>query len=474
MIHAELFAHGVAAHGLAVSNPASGMVIATVRSWSAAEVEALVPVVDMAGRAWAARTAKDRAVILRRWFDLMLAHKDALAAICTAECGKPLAESAGEVVYAAGFIEWYAEDGKRIYGEITPTFAPDKRVLTLTQGIGTTAAITPWNFPIAMITRKVGPALAAGCPMILKPAEATPLCALALEYLALQAGLPENLFRVVPTNDPVGVGKLLCSHPVIRKLSFTGSTAVGKLLLEQCAGTVKRTSMELGGNAPFIVFDDADLDKAIDGIMVAKFRNAGQTCVCANRILVQDGIYDAFLARFVQRVAALRLGDGADPETQIGPLIDGRAVANVRSLIDGAVAEGASLATGGVSHPAGENFVAPTILTGVTPDMDIARSEIFGPVASVIRFATEAEAVAIANDTPYGLAAYIYASGMARIWRVMEQLEYGIIGVNEGVISTEVAPFGGMKESGLGREGSRHGIADYLELKYVLLGGIAA
>lgn len=474
MIHAELFAHGVAAHGLAVSNPASGAVIATVRSWSAAEVEALVPVVDMAGRAWAARTAKDRAVILRRWFDLMLAHKDALAAICTAECGKPLAESAGEAVYAANFVEWYAEEGKRVYGEITPTFAPDKRVLTLTQGIGTTAAITPWNFPIAMITRKVGPALAAGCPMILKPAEATPLSALALEHLALEAGLPENLFRVVPTTDPASVGKVLCTHPVIRKLSFTGSTAVGKLLLEQCAGTVKRTSMELGGNAPFIVFDDADLDRAIDGIMISKFRNAGQTCVCANRILVQDGIYDAFLARFTQRVEALRLGNGADPETQIGPLIDGRAVAKVRSLIDGAVAEGASLATGGGNHSAGENFVVPTILTGVTPDMTIARSEIFGPVASVIRFATDAEAVAIANDTPYGLAAYVYASGMARIWRVMEQLEYGIVGVNEGVISTEVAPFGGMKESGLGREGSRHGISDYLELKYVLLGGIDA
>lgn len=467
-----LFATLGAGGGLTVVNPATEDTIVAIKAYGSEEISEIIARADSARPAWAARTAKDRAQILRRWHDLMMAHHDELAALVTAESGKPLAEARGEVAYGAAFIEWFAEEGKRAYGETIPTFVPGKRVLTIKQGVGTCAAITPWNFPVAMITRKVAPALAAGCAMVVKPAEATPLSALALETLAHRAGVPAELFRVVPTLDPAAAGTLFCTDPLVRKLSFTGSTRVGQLLMQQAATNVARLSLELGGNAPFIVFDDADLDAAVDGLMASKFRNSGQTCVCANRILVQDSIYDAFVRKLEERVAALVIGNGAEPGTTIGPLINQAAVEKVEALVADACAAGAKLLAGGARAEVGARFFAPTILTGVTPDMAITSSEIFGPVVAVIRFADEAEAVRIANDTPYGLAAYFYARDMGRIWRVMEALEYGMVGVNDGIISTEVAPFGGIKQSGLGREGSRHGLDEYLELKYCLMGGI--
>lgn len=460
--------------GMAVFNPATGDRIASVRTYDCGEVAAIVERAEKARNDWAASTAKVRAERLRDWYVQIMAHRDMLAELCTAECGKPLAESLGEVAYAASFIEWFAEEGKRSYGETIPTFASGKHVMTLKEPVGTCAAITPWNFPLAMITRKVGPALAAGCAMVVKPAETTPLSALALEALAAEACIPEDLFRVVPSQEPVELGKLFCSHPVIRKISFTGSTPVGKQLLAQAAGSVKRVSMELGGNAPFIVFDDADLDAAIDGLMISKFRNAGQTCVCANRILVQDGVHDVFVAKLVERVVKLKVGNGAEEGVQIGPLIDDRAVAKVSDLAANAVASGAAVVCGGTSHEAGVRFFSPTVLTGVSQDMLIAQTEIFGPIAPIIRFTDEADAIRIANDTPFGLAAYFYARDVGRIWRVMAGLEYGMVAVNEGVLSTEIAPFGGIKESGLGREGSRHGLDEYLELKYALIGGLSA
>lgn len=459
---------------MVVLNPANGEQIAALRPYSTADIDAIIVKAEQARKGWAALTAKIRAQRLQEWYAQIVAHSDDLAALCTAESGKPLAESRGEVAYAASFIEWFAEEAKRACGETIPSFATGKAVLTMKEPVGTCAAITPWNFPLAMITRKAAPALAAGCAMIVKPAEATPLCALALEALAIRSGIPADIFRVVPSANPAGVGELFCSHPLIRKISFTGSTPVGKRLLAQAAGTVKRVSMELGGNAPFIVFDDADLDAAIDGLMVSKFRNAGQTCVCANRVLVQDRVHDAFVAKLVARVEALKIGDGAEPGVQIGPLIDERALAKVAHLAADAIAVGAVLACGGKAHDAGPRFYAPTVLTGVTQSMTIAQSEIFGPIAPVLRFADEAEAMAIANDTPFGLAAYFYARDIGRIWRVMEGLEYGMVAVNEGALSTEIAPFGGIKESGLGREGSRHGLDEYLELKYALIGGLAA
>ncbi len=458
--------------GLAVLNPATEQQIAEVREFAPAEIAALIDAADAARPAWAAETAKARAAVLRRWFALIMERQEELAALVTAECGKPLAEARGEVAYGASFIEWFAEEGKRAYGETVPTFAAGKRVLTIKQPVGTCAAITPWNFPIAMITRKVAPALAAGCAIVVKPAEATPLSALALETLAHEAGVPRDVFRVVPSNDPAAVGSLFCSHPKVRKLSFTGSTRVGKILMAQASENVTRLSLELGGNAPFIVFDDADLDAAADGLMASKFRNAGQTCVCANRILVQDGVYDAFVERVRAKVAALVVGDGAAPGTTIGPLINRAGVDKVASLVEDALAHGAKAAMGGNRSNAGATFYEPTVLTGVQPDMAIATSEIFGPVVPVIRFTNEDEAVRIANDTPYGLAAYFYARDLGRVWRVMEALEYGMVGVNDGILSTEVAPFGGIKQSGLGREGSRHGLDEYLELKYCLMGGI--
>ncbi len=458
--------------GLDVDNPATQEKICTVKSYDAQEVDAILAKAESARAEWAARTAKERAKIMRDWFNLIMAHQKDLAALVTAECGKPLAESMGEVAYGAAFIEWFAEEGKRAYGDVIPTHAPGKRIVTIKQPVGTCAAITPWNFPVAMIARKVGPALAAGCSIVVKPAEATPLSALALEALAQLAGIPADLFRVVPTTDPKLIGKLFCESPLVRKLSFTGSTAVGKQLMAQSAGNVQKVSMELGGNAPFIVFDDADLDAAIEGFLVSKFRNAGQTCVCANRILVQDSIYDDFVVRMAARTAALKVGNGANDGVQVGPLITEAATDKVAHLVDAAVAAGAKAETGGVRSRAGAQFYEPTVLSGVTQQMEIARQEIFGPVAPVIRFKDEADAIRIANDTPYGLAGYFYARDIGRIWRVMEGLEYGMVALNDGILSTELAPFGGIKESGIGREGSKYGLDEYLELKYFLIGGL--
>lgn len=464
----------LASTGLTVLNPATQQALATVKSYTSEQVEPIIEQAAGAMPTWAQQTAKARAQVLQRWYQLVMTHQEDLAQLITAECGKPLAEARGEVAYGASFIEWFGEEAKRVYGEIVPTHAEGKRILVLRQPIGVCAAITPWNFPLAMITRKVAPALAAGCPIVLKPAEATPLTALALAALALEAGLPEGLFQVVPTTDPAALGQLFCASTVIRKLSFTGSTEVGRILMRQAASNIKKLSLELGGNAPFIVFDDANLDNAIEGALASKYRNAGQTCVCANRFLVHSAVYDEFAQRLQARVAELKVGPGAEPDTQIGPLINAAASTKVQGLIAEAVAQGAEITLGG--HPiAGVSaFFQPTVITGVQPQMRIAQEEIFGPVSTLIRFDTEAEAIAIANDTPYGLAAYFYANDLSRVWRVMEALEYGMVGVNEGVISTEIAPFGGIKQSGLGREGSRHGIDEYTELKYALIGGLAA
>jgi succinate-semialdehyde dehydrogenase/glutarate-semialdehyde dehydrogenase len=458
---------------LDVTNPATGATIASVASVGAAETRRAIAAADRAMSAWRARTAKERAGTLRRWYELMLAHQEDLARIMTAEQGKPLAESRGEILYGASFIEWFAEEGKRIYGDVIPHPRAGQRILAIKQPIGVVAAITPWNFPNAMITRKVGPALAAGCSVVLKPASATPLSALALAVLAEQAGLPAGIFNVVMGGSgPIG-GELTNSD-VVRKLTFTGSTEVGKRLMEACAGTVKKTSMELGGNAPFIVFDDADLDAAVVGAMASKFRNAGQTCVCANRILVQDSVYDAFAEKFQAEVEALRVGDGAEEGITIGPLIDLQAAEDVSAIVEDALAKGAKATVGGVPSERGGSFYTPTILVDANSSMRCFREEIFGPVAPLFRFHTEEEAISLANDTEFGLASYFYARDVGRIWRVSEGLDYGIVGINEGIISTEVAPFGGVKESGIGREGSKYGIDDYVEIKYLCMGGLDA
>ncbi|VAV92515.1 Succinate-semialdehyde dehydrogenase [NAD(P)+] [hydrothermal vent metagenome] len=458
--------------GLAVHNPADGQHIATVRDWSPDDVREAITKADAAFKIWSKHTAKERAAILQRWYQLIMDHQEQLALIATMECGKPLAESRGEVAYGASFVEWFAEEGKRTYGDTIPTHSAGKRIMTLKQPIGVISAITPWNFPVAMITRKIAPALAAGCTAIVKPAEATPLSALALEVLARKAGVPDDVFTVVTTRDPVKVGKVLSTDPTIRKLSFTGSTAVGKILMQQAATTVKKTSMELGGNAPFIVFDDADIDAAIAGAMASKYRNAGQTCVCTNRFFIQDGIYDEFVSRFTAEVATLKIGDGRDAATRIGPLINEAAVQKVENMVSASVAAGADLLLGGSRHPAGDNFYAPTLLGNVTMDMPVANAEIFGPVAPIIRFSHEDEVIKAANDTPYGLAAYVYSRDLGRVWRMMEALEYGMVGINEGILSTEVAPFGGIKQSGIGREGASCGIDEYMEIKYCLIGGL--
>lgn len=460
--------------GLRVSNPATGDKIATVKNWSPSEVDQAIDQACEAMKVWSAKTAKERAVILRKWFDLILENQEELAQIMTAECGKPLAESRGEVAYGASFVEWFAEEGKRIYGDVIPSHKGDARIITLKQPIGVVAAITPWNFPLAMITRKVAPAMAAGCTAIVKPAEATPLTALALEKLAKEAGVPEGVLRIVTGTDPAAIGAVLTTHPTIKKFSFTGSTAVGKLLMQQCAGTVKKVSMELGGNAPFIVFDDADVDAAVDGAIASKYRNAGQTCVCTNRFFVQEGIYDIFVEKFTAAVKALTVGNGADEGVAIGPLINEAAVSKVESLVKSALDEGATVSFGGNRNKAGPTFFEPTVVANVTMDMTIANAEIFGPVAPIFKFTHEDEVVAMANDTPYGLAAYFYSRDIGRVWRVAEALEYGMVGINEGIISTELAPFGGVKESGIGREGSKYGIEDYLEIKYCLMGGLNA
>jgi succinate-semialdehyde dehydrogenase / glutarate-semialdehyde dehydrogenase len=455
----------------AVVDPATGSTLADVPDMGAPETRRAIDAAFTALPAWRKKTAKERAVVLRRWFDLMMAAEDDLAVLLTSEQGKPLAEARGEIVYGASFIEWFAEEGKRVCGDVVATTQTDKRILVLKEPVGVCAAITPWNFPNAMITRKVAPALAAGCTVVLKPAEQTPLSALAIAELADRAGLPRGVLNIL-TGDAPAIGGELTSNPKIRKLSFTGSTEVGKLLTKQCSSTVKKISLELGGNAPFIVFDDADLDAAADGAIASKYRNAGQTCVCANRLLIQDSIYDAFSAKLVERVRKFKVGSGMEEGVTIGPLIDEAAVAKVKSHIDDALKKGAKLVMGGKPHASGPLFFEPTVLAEATSAMMLAREETFGPVAPLFRFRDDADAIRIANDTEYGLAAYFYGRDMARIWRVAEALEYGIIGVNTGIISTEVAPFGGMKESGVGREGSKYGIDEYLEIKYVCLGGI--
>jgi succinate-semialdehyde dehydrogenase/glutarate-semialdehyde dehydrogenase len=454
-----------------VANPATGEVLGTVPSLDAAETRRAIEAASTAFPAWAARTAKDRAAILRRWHDLMLANAEDLGILMTAEQGKPLAEAKGEVAYAASFIEWFAEEGKRLYGDMIPGHQPDKRILVLRQPVGVVAAITPWNFPAAMITRKAGPALAAGCTFVCKPATQTPYSALAMAELAHRAGLPKGVFSIV-TGPSTVVGGEMTSNPIVRKLTFTGSTEVGKKLMAQCVPTLKKVSLELGGNAPFIVFDDADLDLAVQGAIASKYRNTGQTCVCANRLLVQAGVYDAFVAKLVEAVRKLRVGDGLKGATEQGPLIDAKAVAKVEEHIADALAKGGKVVLGGKRHALGGTFFEPTIITQVKPNMLVAREETFGPVAPVFSFKDEKEAIRMANDTEFGLASYFFTRDLARAFRVAEGLEYGIVGLNTGLISTEVAPFGGVKESGFGREGSKYGILDYTELKYLCIGGI--
>jgi len=452
-----------------VVNPATGKLLGTVPHMGAIETRHAIDAAAVALPAWAARTAKDRATILKRWYELLTAHQEDLAVLLTAEQGKPLSESRGEIAFAASFIEWFAEEGKRIYGDIVPGHQPDKRVVVLRQPVGVVAAITPWNFPAAMITRKAGPALAAGCTFVCKPAPQTPLSALAMAELGARAGLPPGVLNIV-TGEPTSIGAELTSNPKVRKLTFTGSTAVGKQLMSQCAGTVKKVSLELGGNAPFIVFEDADVNAAVIGAIASKFRNTGQTCVCANRLFVHDRVFDAFARRLADAVATLRVGHGLAGLTDQGPLIDAAALAKVERHIADAVNHGAKIICGGRRHALGGTFFEPTVLTDVRPDALLTKEETFGPVAPLFRFHSEPEVIEMANDTPYGLAAYFYTRDLSRAWRVSEALEYGIVGLNTGMISTETAPFGGIKESGIGREGSKYGILDYTELKYVCVG----
>lgn len=457
-----------------IANPATHERLGSVPNMGAYETRRAIEAARVAQQQWRQRTAKERAQVLRKWFELMMQHQEDLARIMTAEQGKPLTEARGEVAYAASFLEWFGEEAKRVYGDVIPGHQPDKRILVQKEPVGVTAAITPWNFPAAMITRKAGPALAAGCAMVLKPAPQTPFSALALAHLAEQAGLPSGLFSVVTADVDRSreVGDELCSNPVVRKLSFTGSTGVGIKLMEQCAPTLKKLSLELGGNAPFIVFDDADLDAAVEGAMISKYRNAGQTCVCANRIYVQDSVYDAFAAKLADAVAKLKVGDGTEAGVTTGPLIDARAVEKVQRHLKDATDKGATVIAGGKPHELGGFFFEPTILTGVDSSMAVAREETFGPLAPLFRFSDEADVVRQANDTEFGLAAYFYARDLSRVFRVAEALEYGMVGINTGLISNEVAPFGGMKSSGLGREGSKYGIEEYVEIKYLCLGGI--
>lgn len=455
-----------------VVDPSEGSVIASVAALGALETRAAIAAADRALPQWQAKTAKERAGILKAWHALLLDHGEDLARLMTWEMGKPIRESRGEASYAAGFVEWFAEQGKRAYGEIIPTHDSSKRLLVLAQPVGVVAAITPWNFPLAMITRKVAPALAAGCTVVVKPPEEAPLTALAAAELAQRAGVPPGVLNVVPAADPEPVGAELTSNPTVRKISFTGSVEVGKHLMREAAGTIKNVSLELGGNAPFIVFDDADIDAAVEGAIASKYRNSGQTCICANRLLVQDSVYDEFAEKLTKAVAALNVGPAIDDETAIGPLVNDAALEKVEELVTDARDKGAQVMAGGRPHDLGGTYYEVTVLTDVTPDMRIAHEEIFGPVAPLYRFHTEEEAVAMANDTPYGLAAYFYAGDLGRIWRVGEGLETGMVGVNTGLISTELHPFGGVKQSGIGREGSHQGLEEYLELKYMCIGGI--
>jgi succinate-semialdehyde dehydrogenase / glutarate-semialdehyde dehydrogenase len=452
-----------------IVNPATGATLAHVPDLGVAETQKAIEAAERAWPAWRAKTAKERAAILRKWFDLMMAAQEDLAQILTAEQGKPLAEARGEIAYGASFIEWFAEEGKRAYGDVIPSHQADKRILVIKQPIGVSAMITPWNFPNAMITRKAAPALAAGCTVVLKPAEQTPLSALAMAELAERAGMPKGVFNVI-TGDAPAIGKELCANPKVRKLSFTGSTEVGRILMRQSADTVKKLSLELGGNAPFIVFDDADLDAAVEGALASKYRNAGQTCVCANRIYVQDGVYDAFAAKLTEKVKGFKVGAGTEPGVVIGPLIDEQGMKKVEAHVADATSKGAKVALGGKRlHGL---FFQPTVLTGVTPEMIVSFEETFGPVAPLIRFKTEEEVIRLANNTEFGLSGYFYSRDIGRIFRVAEAMEAGIVGANVGIISTEVAPFGGVKQSGLGREGSKYGLEEYLEVKYILVGGI--
>jgi succinate-semialdehyde dehydrogenase / glutarate-semialdehyde dehydrogenase len=454
-----------------VGNPATGEKIGTVPKMGVAETRRAIEAAHQAYPSWRAKTAQERATILRRWSDLMLENQEDLAVLMTAEQGKPLAESRSEIVYAASFIEWFAEEGKRIYGEVIPPHQSDKRIVVLKEPVGVCAAITPWNFPSAMITRKAGPALAAGCTMVVKPATATPFSALALAELARRAGVPDGVFSVL-TGSAAGIGGEMTANPLVRKLTFTGSTEIGKKLMAQCAGTVKKISLELGGNAPFIVFDDADLDAAVEGAIISKFRNTGQTCVCSNRFLVQDAVYVRFAEMLAAAVQKLSIGDGLKGETQLGPLIDQAAVEKVEGHIADALAGGARVVTGGKRHALGGTFFEPTVLADVHTGMLLAREETFGPVAPLFRFKTEEQAIEMANDTEFGLAAYFYSQDISRVWRVAEAVEAGIVGINTGLISTAVAPFGGMKQSGIGREGSHYGIEEFIEVKYLCIGGI--
>jgi succinate-semialdehyde dehydrogenase / glutarate-semialdehyde dehydrogenase len=456
---------------LAVYNPADGQQIGTVPKMGEGETRRAIEAAHAAFPAWRAKTAKERAAILRKWYDLMMAHQEDLAILMTVEQGKPLAESRGEIAYGASFIEWFAEEAKRVYGDTIPAPAPDRRIVVIKQPIGVCAAVTPWNFPNAMITRKAGPALAAGCTMVIKPASQTPYSALALCELAERAGMPKGVISVL-TGAASPIGKELTTNPLVRKFTFTGSTEVGKQLMQQCASTVKKVSLELGGNAPFIVFDDADLDSAIEGLMASKYRNTGQTCVCANRVLVQDGVYDTFAKKFAEKVGTMKVGNGLEEGVVQGPLIDMKAVEKVEEHIADALGKGARVLTGGKRHEKGKQYFQPTVLADVTPDMKITHEETFGPVAPLYRFKSEQELLELANATEYGLAAYFYSRDIGRIWRVAEGIESGIVGINVGIISTEVAPFGGVKESGIGREGSKYGMEEFLEVKYLCLGDI--
>jgi succinate-semialdehyde dehydrogenase/glutarate-semialdehyde dehydrogenase len=455
-----------------VRNPATGAGLGTVPHMGGAETRNAINAANAAWPAWRSRSAKERAVILRDWYELMLLHADDLARIMTAEQGKPFAEAKGEITYAASFLEWFGEEAKRIAGETLASPWPDRKLVVTREPIGVCAAITPWNFPAAMITRKVGPALAAGCPIVVKPAELTPFSALALAVLAERAGVPKGVFNVV-VGDAKAIGAEMCANPIVRKLSFTGSTAVGRILMEQCAPTIKKLSLELGGNAPFIVFDDADIDAAVEGAMASKYRNAGQTCVCANRLYVQDGVYDAFAGKLVAAVQKLRVGDGMDAGVNQGPLIEEKAVQKVEQHVADALSHGGRLLTGGKRHALGQTFFEPTVIADVSSKMLVASEETFGPLAPLFRFKTEEEVIAMANATEFGLAAYFYSRDIGRVWRVADALESGMVGVNTGLISNEIAPFGGVKQSGLGREGSRHGMDDYLTMKYICMGGLA-
>ena len=456
---------------MAVVNPATGRTIGTAPVFGANETRRAIDAAARAFPAWRGKVAKDRSAIVRKWYELMLAHQDDLALILTTEQGKPLAEARGEIGIAAAYTEWFAEEGKRIYGDVIPTVGNDRRLVVVKEPVGVCAAITPWNFPASMITRKVAPALAAGCTVVIKPAEATPYSAFALAELAHRAGFPPGVLNVVSGNA-AAIGGEMCANPTVRKLSFTGSTPIGRLLMQQVAPTVKKLSLELGGNAPFIVFDDADLDAAVEGAIISKYRNAGQTCVCANRLFVQDKVYDAFAAKLAAKVAAFKVGPGTEAGVTQGPLINAKALAKVEEHVADATAQGAGVATGGKRHALGGNFYEPTVLTGVTPAMKIFSEETFGPVAPLIRFRDDAEVVELANRTEFGLASYFYSRDIGRIWRVAEQLEYGMVGINTGLITTEVAPFGGVKQSGLGREGSKYGVEEYVEVKYICFGGV--